>query len=208
MPQHKTDPNLVTQADFARVLGVSRQTVGKWKGQGLLVMVEDGTREWVDHTASRAAVAAFQNPLKSQNSAGNGSRADSQEAGPDISGADPTSAQGAAPAQDTAARVVKHARAQKETADARLANLKYQKASGQVVPRIEVEGVGPVAAALLHQAMSRRRVELSRALFAAKTEREMITLLKKDDYALLSSFADGLLGFDGIAQPQEDAAAA
>ena len=83
-----------------------------------------------------------------------------------------------------------------------MSNLKYQRHAGALVPRVEVRGVGPAAAALLHQSMDRRRIDLAKKL-EGRTLHEILTTLKNDDAGLLMQYAEALRDFDDIANPKE-----
>ncbi|RKQ68956.1 hypothetical protein DES40_1732 [Litorimonas taeanensis] len=185
-------PTLMTKAAYARYRGVERQTVNKWKNQGHLVLVHDANQKIrVDVAATDSNLAAMQNPLKAQSEAPQNPEAAQRQEPPE-------------PVRDEMADRVKASRAAKETADARMSNLKYNRAAGNLVPKIEVQGVGPAAAALLHQAMERRRTDLAKRL-EHQSAHDILVALKRADFDILEQYAEALRGFDKIAAASQEA---
>jgi len=199
-------PALMTKASYARHRNVTRQTVGRWAERNELVMVENKNgRPRVDVKASDEMLATLQNPLKI-NAQPNTSPEDGS--GPESSAqVDGHKARPDSGTAETAQRTL-NARAAKEMSEAAMSRLKYNKMAGTLVPRVEVDGIGPAAAAMLQQSLARRVATLSRALFACQTEREVMALLRESDHDVLSQYADALASFDRVAQGEDIKAAA
>lgn len=183
-------PRLMTFAAYGRHRGTdNRQNVLRWKKRGEIVVVEnDKGREMVDVDASDAMLDTLQNPLKTQT-------------GTDVK---PIQTRTDTTTQDK----TKNARAAKEMADAAMSQIKYQQMAGNLIPRDELRDVGPAAAAMLQQHMTRRRGELAQRLLACQSERELIAALRESDYALLNTFAESLQAYDNLAAGLTEMAAA
>jgi len=189
-PKKATTPTMMTQAAYARHRGVKRQTVGKWKTRGEIVMTKNSNgRPRVDVAKSDALLSALQNPLKTA-----AMHPDDQPVETNVT-----------PLDNTATKIAT-SREEKERADANMSKLKYQKMAGNLIPREEIEGIGPAAAAMLQQAMSTRRETLARHLSGCQTEREVIAALRQDDFNLLAVFVEELQAFDQLINPTQDQA--
>lgn len=180
----------VTQAEFSRLMGVSRKTVTKWKSQGKIMMDGDlvdvpASREALDKfTGSKGAIRVTPNPDGAGNTKGRGNIPPAPEEGNDEDD-DEADADLRRAAADMLASGIYATKADAELAKdtwmARMRQLQYERAAGLVVEVHHVaRAVGESVARVRNRLLAipaERAPEIHRCKTAAQVQDALMTAI-------------------------------
>jgi phage terminase Nu1 subunit (DNA packaging protein) len=172
---------LVTQAEFARILGMSKGYVHKLKTNGQLVM----ERGRVDVDASRRRIAETQDPNRDDVRARWQSEREQKQAEAAAPAAPPAAATGLDLPADKIGSSYQAARAVKEQYMARQAKLEYERAIGKLIERAEVEAAVEDVIGTLRQKLENLPHRLAPELVAKDLD-HIRAALKQEVYLMLS----------------------
>lgn len=175
---------LLTQAEFARHLGVKRSYVTALKQTGRLVLTDDGK---VDVAASEARIAATADPGKT----GVAERHAKQRAEAATSSEKPSDAreQGGDAGEEAETPDYQRARARKELANAQLAEMEVAQKAGQLFDAAEAIAVVADAGTVFRTTLEARRALLVSQLAVMDDEAQIRLFLEEQDEHLLADLA-------------------
>lgn len=182
----------LTQAAYATRIGKSRQYVGKLKGQGRLVLVTRGGREYVDVVATDKKLAATADPTKGPNGS------------PAITSSDPDPV----PADGTeAGDSYKASRAKREAAEAELKQLKLDEARGRLIDRETVEATVFGIFRTQRDRLTAMTGVIAKRVTTLETEEDCAAVIREEVQKALNASADefereGLAQEGSLTRPQ------
>lgn len=173
-------PTKVSQADLARLLNVTRQSINELVGRGILKPDQDGR---LDLEASRAAILDNLHPKSKA----------AQAIAPAVVAPDPAAA-GPAPAPTPAPMSYNTAKTLREVSEAAMAQLKLQELRGELVKVADVRTAMAAKVAALREAAMQIPSRLAPVLAAETDQAKVYEHLENELRAMLAFVADESTG--------------